>query len=221
MIKIADISVASFIAVEFNSAPADMTRRGWYVDEEALSVITLPKIKKGKNELKIVLTVTDKTEIEAYYLLGDFGVSLVGRQIKLTALPDVLYFDDITKQGLPFYGGNITYHFKNVGGGRKTLEVRRFVGTALSAEIDGKRVPGMLAFPPNRLSLGELTDGAHTLDLTLYGNRMNTFGQLHNTILKPSYTDPGMWRPKGRFFTPEYMLRPYGIMTTPVLLDEE
>ena len=209
-----------YSTVYLNGKRADMTRRGYYVDEEAFAVIDLPSISKGKNELKIVLEITDKTQIEAYYLLGDFGVSVTGQNIKLTSLPNVLYFDDVTKQGLPFYGGNITYHFDICGGGNKTLEVRRFTGTAISAELDGARVPGMLAFPPNRLPLGELSDGAHKLDLTLYGNRMNTFGQLHNTILKPSYTDPGMWRPKGRFFTPEYMLRAHGIFTTPVILDE-
>ena len=112
----------------------------------------------------------------------------------------------------------MTYHFKYTGEGEKTLQIQRFSGTAISVNVDGKRISGMLAFPPNRLALGNLTDGVHDIDITWYGNRMNTFGQLHNTILKPSYTDPGMWRPKGRFYTPEYMLRSYGIFTTPMIL---
>ena len=210
-----------YSTVYLNGEPADMTPVGYYVDEDAVKVIELPNIKKGKNELKIDLRVGDITQIEAYYLLGDFGVSVIGRNIKLTEREKTLYFDDTTKQGLAFYGGNITYRFEYDGGGKKTIEVRRFVGTAISVDVDGKRVPGMLAFPPNRLYLGDLPCGKHIIDVTLYGNRMNTLGQLHNTILKPSYTDPGMWRPKGRFFTPEYMLRRHGILTTPVILSEE
>ena len=173
------------------------------------------------NELEIEIDCCDTTQIEACYLLGDFGVDVKGRKITLVERQKVLYFDNITKQTLPFYGGNITYRFEYEGGGKKTLEIRRFVGTAFSVKVDGERVPGMLAFPPNRLYLGELKDGKHKIEVTLYGNRMNTLGQLHNTILKPSYTDPGMWRPKGRFFTPEYMLREHGILTTPVILTEE
>lgn len=207
--------------VYLNGEPANMSPVGHYIDEEAVAVIDLPKIKKGVNELKIEIDCCDTTQIESCYLLGDFGVDLKGRKITLVERQKVLYFDNITKQTLPFYGGNITYRFEYEGGGKKTLEIRRFVGTAFSVKVDGKRVPGMLAFPPNRLYLGELEDDKHMIEITLYGNRMNTLGQLHNTILKPSYTDPGMWRPKGRFFTPEYMLREHGILTTPVILTEE
>ena len=210
-----------YSSVYLNGKPADMTPVSYYIDEEAVKTIRLPKIKKGKNTLKIDLRFGDFTQIEAYYLLGDFGVSAIGSTVKLVKRAEKLSFDDITMQTLPFYGGNITYHFHYHGSGKKTLEIRRFVGTAFSVEVDGKRVPGMLSFPPNRLPLGELSDGNHTIDITLYGNRMNTLGQLHNTILKPSYTDPGMWRPKGRFYTPDYMFREHGIMVTPVVLDEE
>ncbi|MCR5456596.1 MAG: hypothetical protein K6F14_00770 [Clostridiales bacterium] len=204
--------------VSLNGIKADMTPKGYYVDEEAIKVIDLPEIKKGINVLTIDLDFGYSTQLEAYYLLGDFGVSCIGRDICITKKPDRLYFDDIAKQGLPFYGGNISYHFKYEGEGNKTLQIQRFSGTAISVDTDGKRVSGMLAFPPNRLCLGKLKKGVHDITITLYGNRMNTFGQLHNTILKPSYTDPGMWRPKGRFYTPEYMLRSYGIFTTPMIL---
>ena len=207
--------------VYLNGEKADMAPVGYYIDEDAIKTVKLPEIKKGKNELKIELRFGDITQLEAYYLLGDFGVYAVGRNIKLVEKPEKLYFDDVVKQSLPFYGGNITYSFDYTGEGEKTLEIRRFSGAAISVRVDGERVHGMLAFPPNRLYLGKLEKGVHRIDITLYGDRMNTLGQLHNTILKPSYTAPNMWRPKGRFYTPEYMLRPHGIFTTPAILDEE
>ena len=207
-------------SVFLNGTKADMTPKGYYVDEESIKVIDLPNLKKGKNVLDIRLNFGYSTQLESCYLLGDFGVKCIGRDISVTIKPEKLFFDDIAKQGLPFYGGNISYHFKYEGEGEKTLQIQRFSGTAISVDIDGKRVSGMLAFPPNRLCLGKLKKGVHDITITLYGNRMNTFGQLHNTILKPSYTDPGMWRPKGRFYTPEYMLRSYGIFTTPMILTE-
>lgn len=215
------LEAIEYSTVYLNGTPADMTPVGYYIDEDAVKKINLPKIRKGKNELKIELRYGDVTPLEAYYLLGDFGVQATGRNIRITKKPDALYFDSITGQALSFYGGNFTYHMKYTGGGKKTLEIRRFTATAISVAVDGKRVPGMLCYPPNRLYLGELPEGTHDIDITVYGSRMNTLGQLHNTILKPSYTDPGMWRPKGKFFTPEYMLRAYGIFTTPVILTEE
>lgn len=206
--------------VWLNGIKADMAPKGYYVDEEAIKVIDLPDIRKGSNTLVIDLDFGYSTQLEAYYLLGDFGVRCIGRNICITKMPKKLFFDDISKQGLPFYGGNVSYKFKYAGEGEKTLQIQRFSGTAISVDVDGKRISGMLAFPPNRLELGTLDKGVHDISITLYGNRMNTFGQLHNTILKPSYTDPGMWRPRGRFYTPEYMLRSYGIYTTPVFLSK-
>ena len=139
-----------------NGNKADMTPKGYYVDEEAIKVIDLPNIKKGTNTLVIDLDFGYSTQLEAYYLLGDFGVRCIGRNICITQKQEKLFFDDIAKQGLPFYGGNITYHFKYEGEGEKTLQIQRFSGTAISVDIDGKRVSGMLAFPPNRLELGKL-----------------------------------------------------------------
>ncbi|MBQ0124934.1 MAG: hypothetical protein KBS59_01250 [Clostridiales bacterium] len=214
------LEASEYSKVYLNGVPADMTPVGYYIDEEAVKTVNLPNIIKGKNELRIDIDFSNVSQLEAYYLLGDFGVSAIGRNIKITERAKELFFDDITFQTLPFYGGNITYHFKYVGGGKKTLEIRRFVGTAMSVCVDGERVPGMLAFPPNRLYLGDLADGEHEIDITLYGNRMNTLGQLHNNILRPSYTAPDMWRPKGKVYTPEYMLREYGILTTPCLIYE-
>ena len=133
---------------------------------------------------------------------------------KLTALPDVLYFDDITSQKLPFYGANIKYRMTFTGGGKKTVEISKYRGAVIKVFLDGD-------FPPHRLYLGELAQGEHTLELVFFGNRMNTLGQLHNTDDNIPWAGNGAWRTKGRFWTDEYMLYPTGIMTAPRILTEE
>ena len=51
----------------------------------------------------------------------------------MTTLPDVLGFDDIALQGLPFYGGNVVYHLTYEGAGHKALTVQRYAGAAIRA----------------------------------------------------------------------------------------
>ena len=138
----------------------------------------------------------------------------------VTNLPEKLYFESVTGQSLGFYGGNIKYSFKINGGGKKTLEISKYRGAVIKVFVDGEE-KGYIDFPPHRLSLGELAEGEHTVDLVLYGNRMNTFGQLHKTNEYLAWTGPDSWRTKGRFWTDEYQLTRFGILTAPRLLTEE
>ncbi len=208
-----------YASVTLNGAAADMTVTGYYIDEDAIKKIALPDIARGRNVLRVEYRYGGIVNLEAMYLLGEFGVELKGRKARITALPEKLGFSCVTGQGLPFYGGNITYHFTYTGGGEKTLRIQRFRGTAISVDVDGERVPGMLCFPPNTLPLGKLADGEHSIDVTLYGSRSNTLSPLHNTELKNSWPGPDMWRAKGRFFAYEYLLRENGILTTPQILE--
>ena len=121
---------------------------------------------------------------------------------------------------LAFYGGNLTYRFTIEGGGKKTIEIGKYRGAVIKVFVDGEE-KGYVDFPPHRLFLGELSEGEHTVELILYGNRMNTFGQLHKTDEFLEWTGPDSWRTKGRFWTDEYMLTRTGILTAPRILTEE
>jgi len=208
-----------FSEVVFNGEAVPMNIDGHYVDE-AIVTVPLPKIIKGENTLTVNLRYSNATSVEAYYILGNFGVDVHGYYATVTALPEKLYFEDVTRQKLGFYGGNIKYSFKINGGGKKTLEISKYRGAVIKVFVDGEE-KGYIDFPPHRLSLGDLAEGEHTVDLVLYGNRMNTFGQLHKTNEHLEWTGPDSWRTKGRFWTDEYQLTRFGILTAPRLLDEE
>ena len=60
----------------------------------------------------LFLGVLDAAEGGAKQLLGSFGVSWQGRERRIVALPDALAFDDIARQGLPHFGGAVTYHLE-------------------------------------------------------------------------------------------------------------
>ena len=204
-----------YATVSFNGASVPTTPDGYYVDIDSIKTLPLPKIVKGKNELCVTYRFGDVTQIESMYLLGAFGVEKLGSGAKITALPEKLCFDDITRHGLPFYGGNITYHITYRGAGA-AVAVAKFRGVAIGVDVDGER-KGLIAFPPHTVKV-DMADGEHKIDLTLFGNRFNTFGALHN-VDKFRWAGPGSWRSKGNYFTYEHLVRETGILTAPRILE--
>lgn len=61
-------------------------------------------MKIGINTIDISFDFTDRYDIEAVYLVGDFGVSMSD---EITAMPKKLRLDDISAQGFKYYGGRI------------------------------------------------------------------------------------------------------------------
>jgi hypothetical protein len=188
---------------------------GWYVDK-CIRTIPLPAIHPGANELEITYKYGRKVDLESMYLLGDFGVSLSGVSATLTAPVRFLAFDDITRQGLPFYGGNVTYHLVVSGGDRQMVFTAScYRGATLKMSMDGNEsVP--LVFSPYRAALPALEPGNHRIDLTYYGTRINTFGQLHCVNRAPGYWwGPNSWRTVGEEWTYGYRLWEQGVLKSP------
>jgi hypothetical protein len=195
--------------------------QGWWVDE-AIQTVVLPNIKPGKHTLILSIDFTRKTELEWCYLLGDFGVNLVGRTGTLIAPVKTLGFGDWTKQGLPFYAGNVTYHCSMENPRAETwLQAAWFKGPLLTVDLDQQRI-GPIAFPPFELKLptSESTGKnlPQKLDITVYGNRVNAFGALHHTDATASWMGaPGSWRSVGQDWSYEYQLKPMGLLVAPAL----
>ena len=111
----------SFLALEdaetsvivLNGEAVSSTIDGWYVDK-AISTVSLPALNAGENILEITVPIGRRTNLEYFYLLGDFGVRVNGTEKSLTAPVKELGFGDITRQGLPFYTGNLLYHLAHL-----------------------------------------------------------------------------------------------------------
>jgi hypothetical protein len=166
----------------------------------------------------LTIPFTRKTNIEACYLLGDFGVAVNGREARMVAPVRTLSFGDWTSQGLPFYGGNVTYHCTLAGddGGEMQIECAKFKSPLLSIDLDG-RPAGKIAFAPFQLDLGQVAPGEHRLDITAFGNRVNTFGPVHNANEKLTWIGPAAWRQTGGNFSYEYQLKRTGILAAPIV----
>jgi hypothetical protein len=190
--------------------------QGWWVDE-SIHRVPLPRLGAGRHELVLRREVTRQTELEWTYLLGDFGVRLAGRHATLTKPVRRLAFGDWTTQGLPFYAGNVTYHFPlRADPAPAAVNLRGFSAALLTVSLDGGPAQPV-AFAPFRYELPALDRGRHRLDVTAFGNRHNAFGPLHNTDPKLRWIGPDAWRTTGALWSYEYRLKPMGLLTAPRL----
>ncbi len=201
--------------INFNGKAVDNTVVGEFVDISIFK-IKLPPIKKGENELVITYPFGESSNLESVFVLGKFGVNLSGTKATITALPEKIGFGDITSQGFPFYGGNITYKMDvEVKNNQFKVVASDFMGALVSARLDGKEI-GKIVYPPYLASTKDVENGKHTLELTLYGHRYNTFGPVHLVDEKESWHGPDAWRSTGFNWSYEYVLRKIGLFKAPV-----
>ena len=202
--------------ISFNGEKVNYKDCGFYTDA-SIRKTELPKIAKGKNILRITLPFGECTDTERIYLLGNFGVKLVGRKVSITELQKTLVFDDIAKQGLPFYGGSVKYivPLDCNEDGQYFLRIPHFRAAVLTVTVDGKRVD-TVAYPPYMVNLGALAKGKHEIIIEAYISRHNCFGHIHCADEKFKWIGTKAWYTTDNLWTYEYRLLPEGIISTPV-----
>ncbi len=204
-------------SITFNGKNVDKNITGNYVDISVFTV-DLPEIVKGKNTLEITYFYGETVDIENMFILGEFGVKISGNEKTVTELPKKIGFGNLIPQGLPFYGGNITYKFKAVSSnGNLKIRATWYRGALISVKVDGKD-KGDIIYPPYILTVDGIEDSEHDIELTLYIHRYNTFGPLHLVDEKESWHGPGAWRSKNQNWTNEYVLRRIGILGAPSII---
>lgn len=93
---------------------------GWRISTDAASGCwrtpvqqTLPLdpslLCTGSNELAMECDYDKSCRLDTLRLLGNFGVASEAAAAAMVARPAALEFGDIAGQGLPFYGGSVTY----------------------------------------------------------------------------------------------------------------
>lgn len=207
-------------SITFNGKAVPMVSTGIYVDD-SITTVALGKLEKGENTVVISRSFGKVSTLEAVYLLGDFGVSIAGSTYKITAPVRELEFGDWTRQGLPFYGGNVTYKCSVKGNGEELgVMIPHFAQPVCTVSVDGKRT-GTVALSPYTAPLGKLDESEHLVEITAYGNRYNTFGALHMADPARSWYGPDAWRTNGTRWSYEYVIKSSGILSAPILVKFE
>ncbi len=187
---------------------------GWFTDR-CIHTVRLPAFSAGMHTLKVEIPYGHNAAAEWCYLLGDFGVRLNGREKVIVPPVRRTGFGDVTTQGMPFYGGNLCYHLEvELPDGDVRVHVPQYRGALVEVSLDGRHC-GEIIYAPYDCVLSGISAGRHTLTLKVYGNRFNSFGQLH--LCDPDFTwmGPDSYRTTGDAWCPEYRPRPFGILTSP------
>ena len=203
--------------IALNGDPVDTPVDGYFADI-TIGRRALPGIRKGTNLLELTVPFGETSGAEAVYLLGDFGVRLQGEDATLTSLPENVCFGDLTTQGFPFYGGPFTYRFPAVAkNGALTVRASDYAGALLSVDVDGER-RGRIIYPPYTLKVTDLADGVHDVAITVWLNRQNTFGDVHNVDETLPWYGPDAWRSEGERWTYGYLLTREGLLKAPEIV---
>lgn len=204
--------------IVFNGNTIDSVADGWYVDK-AIETVPLTPIIEGENVLEVTVPLGERTNLEWFYLLGDFGVRAEGCTKTVTKKVEKLAFGDFTHQGLPFYTGNVTYEAEvNVtDSGILSVRAEQYRGALIDVLIDGE-LRGNIIYSPYVFE-AKVAPGKHKLELKLYGTRQNGFAQLHHTQGLYFYQSSNSWREYGSLWQYEYQFKKAGILRSPEIIE--
>ena len=203
--------------VRFNGTIVKNTISGYYVDE-AFKTIPLPKSIVGNNVIEIEVPFSERSRLEACYLLGEFDVKLASCMTTIIPPSKEIGFGAVSAQGMPFYGGNVSYYTEiETEECMARFHVANFGAHCVRVFVDGEDA-GLIALAPFVVEK-KLKAGKHVVEFLCYGNRNNTFGPVHNCRMTDSnyYIEPDVWEKSCKYWRPAYFFQDTGILSSPII----
>lgn len=195
------------------------TASGWWIDK-CFSKIPIPSeiLQKGRNIIELRTRFNDSINLEALYLLGQFGVQIEGSNKTLVRLPDKLVAGDLTAQGFPFYTGKVRYRLKMdirpAGGERVFIELEKFEAACIKV-VSAGNTDKIISWKPYEADITEELSSGDEILLETVLTRRNTFGPLHSVpAILPAY-GPEAFITEEDKFSKDYMLIPSGLLSEP------
>lgn len=194
---------------------------GIWLDEAFSTFDITSSLQEGRNTILLSTTFSELWELENCFVLGDFHVTptAIGRPSEVNFLTDSLELGDWTKQGYPFYAGQMEYTTTfNWDGCCSTamLELVDLEAPIAAIYLNGKDV-GWIAIPPYTLCLAQaIKPGENHLKIVVTNSLRNLLDPLHHVnvplIAGPEmFSDPRNWQD-------EYNLVPQGISEVRLLV---
>ena len=166
-------------------------------------------LRKGSNIITIEMEFTETSNIEAIYILGDFGVKIDKTNLTLTNFPKNIGLGDIKNYGFPFYSGKITYKYETDMNGEGIVILKDMCGAAC-VKVNGE----MIAFRPYQVNV----ENVKNIEIELFLTRRNTFGPLHVPNDDISWYGPDTFITYGDDYTEEYNIFKNGLNQVPKIL---
>ncbi len=200
-----------------NGVPVSPDTDGGFWVDVCFKRMTIPAgvLKEGVNTITVTTTFTRNSNVEALYLLGDFGVRTDGHSAALTTLPETLSFGSLKEQGLPFYTGGLTYTLPGSLWGKADPEACVFLkpGVFHGALLRVETPEGVtrIGWDPVEADITAAVRAGADVQLTLVGTRRNTFGPLHMVPAVIEATGPMHFTTQGDEWSDDYVFIESGI----------
>lgn len=163
-------------------------------------------IKEGRNEVTVEVDFKRTTNVEALYLVGDFGVRIDGRRRTLTSLPSLMGCDNYAAYDMPFFTGNLSFvlspsDYRDILGAaadtadRIVLSPKDFTGGCV--KVSSPLGETVLGWDPYEADITEAYRASLPITVTVEGVRTNLFGPLHETIKPAPICGPGSFVTSG------------------------
>jgi hypothetical protein len=200
-----------FRALRLNGQAVPNDVVGWYLDR-AFHKIPLPGLRAGHNVLDLATAYTSGMELEDCFLLGDFGV---GPSRHLIAEPARLRFGDWTSQGYLHYAGSITYHGAlqyDPAAGPVRVYLGEHRATHVAVHVNGALAGHIPWQAANGLDVtAHLRPGHNDVGIEVLSSPRNMLGPLHLAAGREPWTDWRSFRRTDATFTPEYVVKAWGL----------
>jgi hypothetical protein len=180
---------------------------GYFLYEE-LKKAPLANLREGVNILELACEYTHDMEFEDIYVIGDFGVSA---DRVIVREPRRLQLGDYTLQGYFHYAGSIIYSFEFGSDAESgVLDIGDFRATLFVVRLNGRDADYIINGSSLRLALAR---GRNTIEIEVVGSNRNLLGPFHRKYDGCSRISWKDFRAEGDEYTPDYVIKPYGLFS--------
>lgn len=209
--------------VSINGRPISVhSQNGWWIDKCFKKIpLSLNMLHKGRNSVELEAAYHEEINLEAIYIIGEFGVKSEGTKKTIVKLPSELCAGSITTQGLPFYSGKIEYIIdieQRFDKNEKVYIAFDSLDAACIKVTSNKTGRKIIAWSPYEADITDEVKEGSAVKVEVALTRRNTFGPLHQVPLLAYAYGPDNFITEGDSFSENYMLIPSGITSTPKLL---
>ncbi len=168
--------------IECNGKPVQAAAGAWWLDKSFGKIDISKAALLGENQLLLKASpFTIFHELEAVYILGDFG--LRSTEHGFAIVPEsVLHLGAWNSQGYPFYADGVAYTQKyriDKAVGQYRVSLSKWYGSVARVLVNGRQA-GFITSPPWQCEITKLlTPGENTIEVVAVGTLKNTLGPHH------------------------------------------
>lgn len=185
----------------------------WWVDN-AFIRMEIPEgvLKIGENTVTLEVDYRQITNLEAVYLLGDFGVRAEAGASALIPAAKTVSLGDMAARELPFYSGRVTVEIPpeaylskvDAAAERIYVQIPEFSGALVTVGYGDTEC--RIAWEPWTAEITEAVKKKLPLRVTLVNSRRNSFGPLHILPVRRTSYGPDSFTTGGKGWQDAYSL---------------